>query len=210
VLWQLLAHWVPDPGHDPHAVVVAHRLRQVEHGLPLAVVGVDLAGGRTQPLHIRGEQVQLGLGMDGRDRTRLVAGITLSWSSLAWARVLPAKGRRWSPATGPVAWAQGLVGGSVGRRGLAGRGRGGCGPLDSGRRGRGRGVAETLTARHGQVEEAQGERGEGPDRSHGNVGAGAAIRIAPAGRGAGADRPWPCGRLVSVGPRPPFVQACQA
>ena len=75
MLWQPLAPWVPDPGHDPHAVVVAHRLRQVEHGLPLAVVGVDLAGGRTQPLHIRGEQVQLGLGMDGRDRTRLVAGI---------------------------------------------------------------------------------------------------------------------------------------
>jgi len=43
------AHRVPDPGHDPDPVVVAHWLGQVHGGRPLAVVGADLVGARAHP-----------------------------------------------------------------------------------------------------------------------------------------------------------------
>jgi hypothetical protein len=58
-------------------------------------------------------------------------------------------------------------------------------------------VGSALAARHGQGDKAQGQRDEGPDRSHGNLLAGAATTITLAGHSADADRPRPCSRLVS-------------
>jgi hypothetical protein len=67
------------------------------------------------------------------------------------------------------------------RRGRVGRGRGGR-DLDDpgrGRRRRGRWVTGTLAACHSQGDKAQGDRSDGPDRSHGNLLASAAIYDRP-------------------------------
>ena len=195
----------PGPGDDPDAAsALADGLGQVQLGHPLR------AGAR--PPHRRWTptrratgcvQAKLGGAIGGRDQLWPTAaragGRRRRWpgASLACSSVLT--GHRPTTVSGSGAGlGLGVVAGgrlAVCRGGPAGgRGRG---SLDLGRGCGGRWVARPLAARHGQGDKAQGQRDEGPDRSHGNLLAGAATTITLAGHSADADRPRPCSRLVS-------------
>jgi hypothetical protein len=164
MVWQL-AHWVPDPGHDPHAVVVAHGLSQVQRGLPLIDAVLEFPG--------------LGKGVD---RPQSDDGL------------LPRVRRRLGRRAGRRL---------VGRSDVAGRGRGGCGPLDLGR-GR-RSVVGSLGRWQPATARAARPRASGMMVRIGRMATSLLLLsesprpvIAPAGHSANADRPRPGGRSASI------------